>query len=220
MTYLPQLRPLATSALLFALIATLPACAQRPADNDPDRAVTGGKFPAGWSVRPDRGTPAQIKFSQAGDVFQFAMGPAGTFYNPDWMKSGNYQFSARLTQKQRPSHPISYGLMIGGSNLAGPMQTYSYFLVRNQGEYFIANREGDALPKTVVDWTAHSAIVKQGADGRQTNTLGIQVQGDNVIFSVNGTEVTRLAKNKLHTDGLYGFRIGHNLDVDVDQVKR
>ncbi len=110
--------------------------------------------------------------------------------------------------------------MIGGSNVAGDMQTYTYFLVRNQGEYFIANREGNARPMTVVNWTANPAIVKQGADGRQTNTLGIQVQGDNVIFTVNGTEMTRLPKSKIHADGLYGFRIGHNLDVDLDQVKR
>jgi hypothetical protein len=72
----------------------------------------------------------------------------------------------------------------------------------------------------VVTWTLNPAIVKQGADGRQTNTLGIQVQGDNVIFVVNGAEVTRVPKSKLHVDGMYGFRIGHNLDVDVDQVKR
>ena len=32
--------------------------------------------------------------------------------------------------------------------------------------------------------------------------------------------MTRLPKSKLHTDGLYGFRIGHNLDVDVDQIMR
>jgi hypothetical protein len=93
-------------------------------------------------------------------------------------------------------------------------------MVRNQGEYFISNRESDARPTTVVNWTSHPAIVKQGPDGRQANTLAVQVQGENVIFSVNGTEVTRQAKSKLHTDGLYGFRIGHNIDVDVDQVKR
>lgn len=200
-------------------------------DDDPDRAASGGKLPAGWGVRPDRGTADQINFTLDRDVYHFAMGPAGTFYRSDWTKSGNYQFSARLTQKQAPTHPISYGLMIGGSDLAGPNQTYSYFLVRNRGEYFIASREGDhtwfsprifsiKLPLTVVDWTAHPAIVKQGADGRQTNTLGIQVQGDSVIFTVNGTEVTRLPKSKIHTDGMYGFRIGHNLDVDVDQVNR
>ena len=73
---------------------------------------------------------------------------------------------------------------------------------------------------TVVGWTAHQAIVKQGEDGRQTTTLGIAVTGDEVVFKINGTEVTRLPKSKIHTTGMYGFRIGHNLDVDVDQVNR
>ena len=216
MTYFQRFIRIAAVTLLASLVSSFVVFAQ----DDPDRKVAGGKFPAGWSVRPDRGTADKENFSQAGDVFHFKMGSAGTFYNPMWMKSGNYQFSARLTQTAAPSHPISYGLMIGGSNLAGPMQMYSYFLVRNLGQYFIANRDGDAPPTTVVDWTPNAAIVKQGAQGKQTNTLAIQVQGDNVIFSVNGTEMTRLPKSKLHVDGLYGFRIGHNLDVDVDQVKR
>ena len=81
---------------------------------------------------PDRGTADQISYVLAGDVYHFAMGPGGTFYNSDWTKSGNYQFSARLTQKQAPTHPISYGLMIGGSDLASPTETYSYFLVRTK----------------------------------------------------------------------------------------
>jgi hypothetical protein len=148
------------------------------------------------------------------------MGPAGTFYRSDWTQSGDYRFSARLTQKKAPTHPISYGLMIGGSDLADSNQTYTYFLVHNKGEYFIANREGDKKPVAIVNWTAHPAIVKQGEDGRQTNTLGIQVDGDNVVFTINGVEVTRLPKTKLHTGGMYAFRIGHNLDVDVDQVSR
>jgi hypothetical protein len=191
------------------------------ADNDPDRKIIrDGKVPAGWSVRPDRGTPDQLNFNIVGDIYRFEMGPAGTFYRADWNKSGDYQFSARLTQTKAPTHPISYGLMFGGTDLAGDSQTYSYFLVHNRGEYYIANREGNQKPVTVVNWTGHPAIVKEGSDGRQTNTLGVQVQGEDVFFTVNGTEVTRLPKSKLHTDGMYAFRIGHNLDVDVDQVIR
>ena len=201
------------------------------ADDDPDRPITGGKFPASWSVTPDRGTEDQISYVLAENVYHFAMGPGGTFYSSNWTKSGDFQFSARLTQKQAPSHPISYGLMIGGSNLGTPNETYSYFLVRNAGEYYIANREGDRtwfsrrifsekLPVTVVGWTANPAIARQAADGRQTNTLDIQVAGDEVVFKVNGVEVKRLPKSELHTGGMYGFRIGHNLDVDVDQVSR
>jgi hypothetical protein len=219
MTYFHYLRSLAFISVLA--ISTQLASAQRGGDNDPDRAVKGGgSFPAGWSVRPDNGPATNVNFTQAGDVYHFVMGSAGTFSNNGWTKTGDYSFSARLTQLKAPSHPISYGLMIGGSNLAGPMQKYTYFMVRNQGEYFISNRESDARPTTVVNWTANPAIVKQGPDGRQVNTLAIQVQGDNVIFSVNGTEMTRLPKSKVHTDGLYGFRIGHNIDIDVDQVKR
>jgi len=191
------------------------------ADNDPDRKIIrGGKVPTGWSVRPDRRTPDQLNFTLAGEIYRFEMGPAGTFYRSDWTKSGDYQFSARLTQTKAPTHPISYGLMFGGADLAADSQTYSYFLVRNRGEYYVANHEGKDKPLTVVNWTAHPAIVKEGPDGRQTNTLGIQVRGDDVIFTVNQTEVTRLPKSKLHTDGMYAFRIGHNLDVDVDQVSR
>jgi hypothetical protein len=139
-------------------------------------------------------------------------------WRTDWTKSGNYTYSARLTQMKKASHPVSYGLVIGGSNM-GPSPTYTYFLVRQSGEYFISNWEGTS-PMTVVNWTANPAIVKEGADGKQANTLGVQVQGDNVIFSVNGTEVSRQPKSKVHADGVLGFRVGHTLDVDVDQVKK
>jgi hypothetical protein len=202
---------------IAAAVTLAPAFAQR--DNDPDRAVKGGTLAAGWSVRPDRGTAAQIGMGESGGVYHFAMGPAGTFWRPDWTKAGDFQFSARLTQTKAPTHPISYGLIIGGKDLDTPNQTYTYFLVRNQGEFFISNTEGASRPK-IVDWTPNAAIVKQGADGRQTNTLGIRVQGDNAIFMINGTEMTRVPKSKIHTDGLIGFRIGHNLDVDVDQVSK
>jgi hypothetical protein len=209
---------LCTLVFTFALATTMVAFAQEGGKGDPDRAVTGGQFPAGWNARPDRGAPTGIKFSQTGDVYHFQMGTTGTMWRNDWTKSGNYAYSARLTQLKKASHPVSYGLVIGGSNM-GPSPTYTYFLVRQQGEYFVSNWEG-AAPRPVVDWTANPAITKEGADGKQSNTLSVQVQGDNVIFSVNGTEVTRLAKSKVHADGIIGFRVGHTLDVDVDQVKK
>ena len=203
--------------LTFALTATL-VFAQEGGKGDPDRAVKGGQFPAGWNVRPDRGSPVGISFTQAGEVFHSKMGSAGTFYRADWTKSGNYTYSARLTQATRPPHGVSYGIMIGGTNM-GTAPVYTYFLVRNRGDFYIANWEAGG-PATVQNWTPHNAIAKEGADGKQVNTLGVQVQGDNVIFTVNGTEVARQPKSKVHADGQIGFRIGHNIDVDIDQVKR
>ncbi len=211
---------LSAAATLLVTVSVTPAMAQKGGDNDPDRVVSaGGKFPAGWSARPDRGTADQIVFTEAANAYRFTMGPAATFSNPAWAKSGDYKFSARVGQTKAPTHPVSYGLMIGGTALAGDNPVYTYFLLRNQGEFFIANREGAQRP-VIVDWTANPVINKQGADGKQSNVLGIQVQGADVIFTINGTEVTRLPKSKLHTDGLIGFRVGHNIDVQIDQVSR
>ena len=224
MTFFNHVRLMRTAAPVLAIVlaAAIPAMPQgkgKGGDNDPDRPAAGGGLPAGWAVRTDRGTADQEKVTETGGVFHFVISPAATFYNNSWTKTGNYKFSARMTQIKKASHPTSYGLMIGGSGMGTPNQKYTYFLVRQGGEYFISNWEG-AAPVTQVNWTASPAIQKEGADGKQVNTLGVEIQGDNAIFSVNGMEVKRLPKAGLHVDGLYGFRIGHNLDIDVDQVSK
>ena len=93
------------------------------------------------------------------------MGTTGTMWRNDWTKSGNYTYSARLTQMRKASHPVSYGLVIGGSNM-GPSPTYTYFLVRQAGEYFISNWEG-ASPTTVVGSDPERRH-RKGRRGRET----------------------------------------------------
>jgi len=216
-----QFLRIASPVLALALFASVPATPQgkgKGGDNDPDRVITGGGLPAGWAARPDRGTADQEKVTESGGVLHFVMGPASIFYN-NVSKTGDYKYSARVTQVKPPSHPTSYGIMIGGKDLQAPTQTYTYFLVRGAGEYFISNREGTGT-KTQVEWTADPAVVKQGADGKQQNVLGVEVKGADVIFSVNGKEVKKLPKAGLHTDGIVGVRIGHNFDVDVVQISK
>lgn len=206
---------------LLALLLAVPAFAQQKANADPDHKVSGGgRFPAGWSARVDRDQPdTAVVFTTMGDGFHATMGPAAVFYNPEWRETGNYSVSARFTQTKAPRHPEAYGIILGGDKLDGPDQTYSYFLVRGDGKYFIATRRGAERMK-VVDWTAHEAVKPNDAAGKQTNVLGAQVQGDQVIFTVNGTEVARRPKSEIAADGLFGFRVNHNLDVHIDQVKR
>lgn len=180
----------------------------------------GGEFPAGWSARTDRDAPLEnVHFMTHGEGFHAITGPAAVFYNPEWSKSGNYRVAARFTQTKAPEHPEAYGLVIGGRELAGEGQRYSYFLVRQTGEYFIATRRG-AERTVAVNWTAHPAITKPDESGRAANLLGIEVRGADVVFSVNGTEVARRPRSGLETEGLAGFRINHNLDVMVDQITR
>jgi hypothetical protein len=124
-----------------------------------------------------------------------------------------------MTQNAKATHPTSYGLVIGGTNLGAANQMYTYFLVRQAGEFYIANWNG-ASPTAVVPWTANKAIKPEGADGKQTNTLSVKVDGANVIFSINGTEVNRQPAAGLHVNGMYGFRVGHRLDVTATDVMK
>lgn len=201
-----------TSILLMAALVgmALPAAGQQ---------AQGGEFPEGWSARVDRDQPVEgVVFTRMGDGFHATTGPAAVLYNPDWTRSGDYTVLARLTQTRAPEHLESYGIVIGGSDLDGPDQTYSYFLVRGTGEYFIATRRGDERV-VVVPWTAHEAVRPRDRAGSQTNVLGASVEGNNVVFTVNGWEVARRPKSEIATDGVFGFRVNHRLDVHIDPIE-
>ena len=186
-------------------------------------AHAAGNLADGWSVRADSGTGADNKLTMEGAAMHFVTaGPPtsnGTFYNPAWTATGNRTYSATFTQNVKATHPDAYGLMIGGANLADDNQTYTYFEVRQAGEFYIATRKG-ATVTPVVAWTKNAAIKPEGADGKQTNNLSIQVNGANVIFSVNGTEVSRQPTTAVQANGLFGFRISHRLDITVTDLKK
>jgi hypothetical protein len=182
-----------------------------------------GNLADGWSVHADSGAGADDKLTMEGANLHFVTGgpPSnnGTFFNPAWTATGNHTFSATLTQNAKATHPDAYGLIIGGANLADDNQTYTYFEVRQAGEFYIATRKGAAVTP-VVPWTKNAAIKPEGADGKQSNNLSIQVNGANVIFSVNGTEVNRQPTTAVQVNGLFGFRVCHRLDISVTDVKK
>jgi hypothetical protein len=182
-----------------------------------------GNLAEGWSVRADSGTGADNKLTMDGSALHFVTGgpPSnnGTYFNPAWTATGNHTFSATLTQNVKATHPDAYGLMIGGSNLADENQTYTYFEVRQGGDFYIATRKGSAVTP-VVPWTKNAAIKPEGPDGKQSNTLTVQVNGANVIFSVNGTEVNRQPVTAVQVNGLFGFRVCHRLDITATDIKK
>ena len=194
--------------VLLALAAGTPLMAQ------------GGDFPEGWAARVDRDQPVEgVTFVTMGDGYHATTGPAAVLYNDGWTHSGDYSVAARFTQTRAPEHPEAYGIVIGGADLDGPDQSYTYFLVRGTGEYFIATRDG-AERVIVVPWTAHEAVAAQDESGRQRNLLGARVEGDEVVFTANGTEVARRPRGEIRTDGVFGFRVTHRLDVHIDAVER
>ena len=202
--------------MLFALSAS--PTVRLSAQADPDRAVAGGGgVPSGYHARTDRNAAmTNVKVTTMGTGMHFTLGPAVIVWRDADAATGDYHVVASFTQTKAPTHPEAYGLFIGGHDLAGPTQGYTYFLVRGDGKFLIKRRVGDS---TVVvnpgGWTANDAVVKADSAGKATNELSILVGGGNVKFMVNGKEVYTAKASDVDAVGLVGLRVNHNLDVHV-----
>ena len=218
-------RFLLPAALALSAITAVPA-GRLDAQSDPDKPVAGGgTLPAGWHAQADwsmRNNQApsleNVKFAVMGSGYQATTGPAAIFWREADTASGNYRVVASIAQIKNPEHPEAYGILIGGRDLVGGGQAYTYFLVRAyDGKFSIRRRGGQkARPTAVVDWTPHDAVTKaDAATGRAENELSILVQGGQVKFLVNGKEVHAAGAADLDTRGIVGYRVNHNLDVHL-----
>jgi hypothetical protein len=118
----------------------------------------------------------------------------------------------------KPSgHPNYYGLVFGGSDLEGPQQSYLYFVVAQNGTWLIKRRDGDKT-ENIAPKTPSEAVKKPDASGKSTNALEVRVGGDKIDYVVNGQVVHSTPKSgtTAKTDGIYGIRINHQLEVQVD----
>ena len=204
--------------MLIATAAVALAALAAPIVGD---AQEGGNEAPGWETRLDRGTDVAsvLHFRPMGDGVHATTSGRGfaIFWQPDSMAKGNFSISATFTQVQRSGHANAYGMFWGGSDLSGPGQQYSYFMLRQGGEFLIKKRMGDDLP-TLVDWTAHDAIDDLDANGSSTNTLAVEAGADTVRFLVNGTEVATQPRSAVDTDGTTGLRVTHLLDVHISDL--
>jgi hypothetical protein len=200
----------------LAALLTAPLLAQHQAD--PDKKIAGGgTLPSGWKGRLDSGDKslAGVKATQMGGGVHFMTGPAGIYYKPADKATGAYETHATFTQMEPAAHPEAYGLFIGGADLDGAGQKYTYFIVRQDGKFMIKRRAGAATP-TVADWTDNAAIKKADSAGKMSNTLAIDVGKDKVRFLVNGTEVTSVDASQVDAAGIAGLRVNHNLNLHVE----
>lgn len=201
---------------LVALSLALPAMAQ---DHDADRTIAGGgRLVEGWMARTDRGQDfSNVRFEETATGWEVSVGPAVVLYRPEDMAHGNYTISADFEQLSSKGHAHGVGLIFGGADIQAQGQVYTYFLVRGDGNYLVKTRTGDETAY-ITQWTPHASI-NQSAEGHVTNTMSVQVAGDDVIFMMNGQEVYRGKSADLYTDGVVGFRMNHNVDMRVHNFK-
>ncbi|MBL8996524.1 MAG: hypothetical protein KJZ74_01835 [Gemmatimonadales bacterium] len=220
---------LTLAALAFGATFALPAHAQ-----DADRSVKdGGIKVEGWKGRVDRRPASQgktvndSKLVMEGRTMRLSVGPAGNFWNPANTLSGNYEVMATFKEhKMAASHPHSYGMFIGGKDLESDNETLMYCIVYGTGVFSIKTFHG-AKVTTLVDQEAHAALKKADANGEATNTIGWRVKDGAASCVVNGTVVKTLDKatyagaDKLtSTDGIYGLRVSHNLELSVSNMMK
>lgn len=221
-----RLKALVLTAALAAVAAPLSA-------QDADRSVAGGGIKVdGWKGRVDRRPASQgktvndSKFVAEGRAFRLSVGPAGNFWNPANTVSGDYEVMGTFKEhKMAASHPHSYGIFIGGKDLESDNESLMYCIVYGTGKYAIKTFHGAKV--TTIAEGEHAAIKKAGASGEATNTVGWRVKGGNASCVVNGTEIKTLAKtdfvaaDKLSsTDGVYGIRVSHNLELTVSNLMK
>ena len=212
---------LSTAALLALLAAPAIGQQQQPASTgDADRPVQGGgTAPAGWSVRPDgKGDMKNVKLATMGNGLHVTLGPAIIFYRADKAGTGPFHTLATFTLTKPSKHPEGYGLFFGGKDLDGPKQSYTYFLVRQDGSYLIKRRNGENTSDVTKGWVPSSTVKKPDAKGTSTNLLEIDAKAEpeKVRFLVNGQTVFTADAKDMPVDGAVGMRVNHNLDLHID----
>ena len=195
--------------VLAALLALAPAFAQAP---------------KGWKMHTDHSSeasdpdaPGANKFVVSGSGFHATNPMAAIYWNPANTITGNYTLKGTFKLIKSTGYDEYYGLIFGGNGLEGAGQSYLYFMVTDDGTYLIKRRDGSST-QGVSPKTPSAAVKKPGADGTATNALEVRVTADKIAFVINGTVVTTLPKTgaAAKTDGIYGIRINHQLDVQID----
>lgn len=199
------------SIALLTLFTAIPLAAQAPKD---------------WLLRADRSTsasdpdaPGAIRFTAQGSGFHAVNPQAAVYWNPANTATGSYTLKGTFTLVRPSDHTNYYGLVFGGSDLDNAKQTYLYFMVAQDGSWLIKQRAGDARTNDIARMR-HVAVKTPDAKGTSTNALEVRVMPDKIDYAVNGTVVHSTPKSGMtaKTDGVYGLRVNHRLEVRVDSL--
>jgi hypothetical protein len=218
-----RMQPQTFRVLLGAMfLATSPVASQTydSASSQPLGAADRvGSLPPGWTARPDdAGQLKAIRFVAMEPGYHLTPGPATILYRAEDRVRGPFHTLATFHQMKKPPHPEGYGLFLGGQDLSGKSQSYTYFLVRGDGTYLIKQRKGDQTSEVTKGWTASSAVKKEDGQGKATNLLEIDAKRDpsKVEFKVNGQTVYSSEAGQLQLLGIVGIRANHHLDLRIE----
>ena len=180
-------------------------------------------FPEGWEVRFDREGASMDALCLVAmpPGIHVTTGPAMIAYHPDSVASGDFRIESETYLFDPEGRREAFGFFIGGADLQGPDQRYTYFLLREGGQFLVKSRSGAATP-VVQDWTSHPAIVSYATKPEEASTaknvLALEADGDELRFLVNGEQVWAGPRGDRATDGVFGLRVNHRLNLHVTTI--
>ncbi len=214
------MRLLSAPLLLLAFPALLAAQQGHEGHGSTPKVEAGGVFPPGWSARVDDGSPTQVAFATMAPGWHATTATSTILYREQDRASGAYEVTSKIHLfPEGPGHLEAFGLFLGGKDLQGAGESYTYFLIRGDGTFKLKRRAGASATDITRDWTPSAVIVKGKTDGPVVNVLSVAVGKDKVSFRVNGQEVYSAPAANVDTDGIVGLRINHNLSVHVESLE-
>jgi hypothetical protein len=200
---------------------------------DASRPVAGGGISApGWMGKIDASEAAKgLKLEDAklvtmGSGLHVTTGPQGVYWNPANVATGNYTVKATFSEREYMSlndHPHPYGIVIGGNDMGTDNMTYLYCAAYGNGTFIVRGFGPAAFRMNGGRGEANAAVNKAAGKGQPVQQeIAVTVSADKVECAINGTTVASYPKSDLvgagklkSTDGVYGFRIGHNADAHI-----
>jgi len=180
--------------------------------------------PPDWRVRFDdpAATEADLEmFVSMPPGWHVTTGPSGIFWDPALRAQGEFRAEMEVFLFDPQGRREGFGIFVGGSDLEGRGQTYTYFLIRDGGQFLIKRRRGDDTYE-VTDWASHDAIrayAQRGDEVSVRNVLAVEAGREKVRFLVNGQEVMSLPRGDLQLDGIVGLRVNHRLNLHVSRLE-
>jgi hypothetical protein len=223
-----------------AALAALVPVAPNAQGGNADRVVPGGGiFAPGWKARLDASslkqgrTEKDSKFTLASGTFTLNIGPAAIYWNPANTASGDYTVKGTFNEPTFQTvndHPHPYGVFIGGSNLESEKPNLLYCMAYGSGNFIVrgfssaaSSADGAFRMPNGGKPTPHPSVNKAEGIGKPvTQEIALSVKGGRVECSINGAVVAGFDRAEVvgadklaSTDGIYGIRVSHNVDVNV-----
>lgn len=201
----------AVALLVLLLLAATPAPQLTPPDNwtwvtdEPAELVAGPEVP-----------PGSWFFVAMPPGFHITTGPGATLYEPSHRAGGRFTLSAHVFVFPDAGDG-GYGLFVGGRDLDSATPSRLEFLLRRDGAATLIRRQGSETA-SLVEWTAHPAIARPGAEDTGANDIVVEAGAAEVSFKVNGEVIAAVPRSEVDVDGQFGLRLSGPTNVHVSSL--